>query len=353
MTNHYQIHDFLSVSVVSEAADIREGYDHYFRHFKVEEQRPLAKRYMVRDFSEFKRPDAYRQDGPYLSFPSGFCAPKQNYAIIFSDEGVEEYTAVANRSTNLWVQTLLVPQEVSLVHGAGVALGGKGILFAGFGGVGKTLLVSELRKRDDFMFFGDDYVMVGGQAQMYSYPTDFSIYPYHRAAFPELRGTPFEHYLIRRKMFGPWYEFQRGVNFISRRVRDSGEPIFSGWNAPCVKVPSAFLVPREKIGSSAHLGAVMFLSRYNGEEVKVKEVSTEELVSALSGNLLIEFQHALPYLGALNVFGFFDAADFLARQRAILVQCISGIKRYRAAIPLKMDSHAANASIIDHVTRLL
>lgn len=353
MINYYKIHDFLTVSVDSEAADVQEGYNHYFRHFKVDHLSDRGVQYVVRDFSEFRLPTEYRQDGPYVSFASGFCVPKQNYAIRFGDKGVEEYTAVANRATNLWMQALLILQGVSLVHGAGVTLGGKGILFAGFGGVGKTLLVSELRKRGDFMFFGDDYVIVDSEGCLYAYPADLSIYPHHLDAFPELRRTRFTRYLARRKMLSPWYEFKRTANFISRRITSQGKYIFKGWNANGVKVPVEFLIPKHRIGTKEQLYAGVFLTRAAGSAVHREEISAEEFADALTGNLLIEFQHAFPYLGALQAFGLFNVADFLVKQQAVLKQSVSAVKRYRLSIPVNINSAAATSAIVQQLEKIL
>lgn len=334
MADWYQLHDFLSLAVESRDRSIREGYKHYLRFFRVDHSPGAGVQYVIRDFSEFRLPSEYRHDGPYVSFASGFLIPKEHYAVVFRSGVVEEYTTYANRATNLWIQTMLVSQGVSLVHGAGGSIRDTGLLLAGFGGVGKTLLISELIKRTDFRFFGDDYVMLSRDGEMYAYPTDFSIYSYHRAILPELQRTQFARYLTRRKVFAPWYEFQRAVNFVSRRMREDGQVVFSGWNAPYVKVPAEFLIAREKIGSHTRLATGVFLSRSSGKEVCREEISADDFAAALMGNLLIELQHALPYVHILHAFGLFDVADFLTRQRAILAQGISGIQTYRILIPL-------------------
>lgn len=347
----------MSVEVASRATQIREGYKHYLRHFLIDGAvvpHESIPDYAVRDFSDFAAPRAYRKDGPYMSFSSGFCIPKERYAVVMNDGHIEEYTTYANRATNLWVQTLLVPQGVSLVHGAGFSLAGRGLLCAGFGGVGKTLLISALKERSDFLFFGDDYVMVDGQGAMYAYPADFSIYPYHLSAFSELKDTQFSRYLTRRKLLPFYYEFQRAVNFFSRRFITHGTPILKGWNAPYVKVPAEVLVPKEKIGVKERLDACVFLTRGSGRsEVRLEEMSADEFTDALMGNLLLEFEHALPYLSALNAFGLFRVADFLVQQRSTLKQCVGDIRRYRISIPLDLSSSATTSAIVKHLEQII
>lgn len=346
MTDYYALHDLLAVEVSSRAEHIREGYRHYFRHFQIDAIVDSKVRYYVRDFSEFRLPPVYRKDGPYISFPSGFLIPKEKYAVVVRGGEIEEYTTYANRATNLLMQMLLVPQGVSLVHGAGVSLGGKGILFAGFGGVGKTLLVSVLKEQSDFLLFGDDYVMVGVQGLMYAYPADFSIYPYHRAVFPELKSTRFARYLARRRGLSPYYNGQRAINFFSRRLGRSGEPLFRGWNAPYVKVPAEYLIRKERIGVQQKLDVGVFLSRHNSSQPLLEEMSAKEFAATLVGNLKIEMMHSMPYLSVVHAFHLFDVVDFWVQTQSIIEGCAGTLKRFRLSIPFNIAQQAIAPTIM-------
>lgn len=246
-----------------------------------------------------------------------------------------------------------MPQAVSLVHGAGVSFLNKGVLFAGFGGVGKTLLIAELKKRSDFKFFGDDYVMINSQGLMYAYPTDFSIYPYHRVVFPELEKTRFASYLTRRKILYPYYEFERAVNFVVRRWGVSGQPFFTAWNAPYIKVPARIFLPTDKIGQSQFLSSCVLLTRHNGPVSLLEELKEADLVAALIGNLLIEFTIGLPYLYLLSALNCFSLVDFFNSQLSVIHQGLGSLKKFRLSIPLSIDTHAVASTIIDYLPQIL
>ena len=171
MEKKYNIHDLLGVDVSSNFSDIIDGYNHYIRHFLTEKEVGID--YEIFDFEKLSKESILGKVGDFLKIKNGVCFPEQKYAIAFSGGKIQEYTEYANHATNLLIQTLLLKKNCSFVHSAGVELDGRCIIFPAIGGVGKTILMSALRDRGDFKFFGDDYSIVSSQGEMYSYPSDF------------------------------------------------------------------------------------------------------------------------------------------------------------------------------------
>ena len=334
MKNFYNIHDFIKVAIDSGKSDLIHGYEHYLRQFKRATDNSAGADYTVKDFSDFKLPEPHFSAGDsFLGFKDGIYFPGEKYAITLEAGKITEYTTYANRATNLWTQTLLLKKGLSFVHSLGVEIDGKGLIFPAFGGVGKTLLASELRKQKEFKFFGDDFVIINGEATMYSYPADFSIYDYHLQMFPELKSASAGKYLKRRKILAPYFILKRIINFAAKRLTSSGEPFFSGWNANHAKVPADNLIPKEKIGAQSELQAGIFLSRYNGSEIKLQDISLDRMSQAVTGILNLEFGSGLPYLHALEASGNFDTVEFENNQQKIIRQCFSKIKLYHILIP--------------------
>lgn len=83
------------------------------------------------------------------------------------------------------VQIALVQKGRSFVHSAAVSIGGRAHVFPGFGGIGKTLLVSDLMRHPGAKLLGDDLVVLNPAGTVQSYARPFCLYPYHRGAFKQ------------------------------------------------------------------------------------------------------------------------------------------------------------------------
>jgi hypothetical protein len=282
--------------------------------------------------------------------------PKENYGLEIIDDQIKEFTNVANRATNLWIQYLLVNRQFSLIHSAGIEFEGKGIIFPAFGGAGKTTLISEFRKFGNVKFFGDDYVIVDRDGYMYSYPSDLSVYYYHLNLFPELRNTQFEEYLTyrnRKKKVQMIEGKVPGIGYIKYIYRKYGsnfsniltKPIHllpfhsSNWDLDYIKFPVNNCFHKESIGTHTKLKSCIFLSRYNGTNLKIEKISKYQLVNEIIGILNIEFRYSLIFFHLLNSFGLMDITRFQLNQRDILDDCFSNVHLYRMSIPIKMEHH--------------
>jgi hypothetical protein len=335
MERQYNIHGFLRVRVISDFSDVIDGYDHYLRGFSVEGGEGNFD-YEVFDFNKLPTQNVLFESGDFIKIENGVCFPKEKYAIVFKDGKIQEYTEYANRATNLWIQVLLLKRGFSFIHSAGIELNGKGLVIPAFGGAGKTILMSALRLVEGFKFFGDDFVIVSKKGEMYPYPSDFSIYPYHIPLFPELKNLASGNYLRRRVMFKIFYDVKRAINFFGKKIMGLGHPLFRGWLATYVKVPTNQLISEDKIGSPQKIFSGVFLERYNGDEVIIGPINIEELTNRICGILNLEFGEGLYYCSALSAFGFFDLASFQIQQKEAIMGAFSNIQLYRILIPKSM-----------------
>lgn len=219
------------------------------------------------------------------------------------------------------IQKILTTHGVTFVHSLGVELDGRGVIFPASGGVGKTSLVSYLRNIPGFRFFGDDFVIVAENGIMYSFPSDFSIYPYHLKLFPEIKNMEQGKYLKNRKYISWFYFIRKVINYIAKRLSIFSHPLLSGWNAEYAKVPATALVVKEKIGDKINLSASVFLERYNGKEIVKEELSSKETVEGILEILKRE----------LNL-------KDITKEKSILISVFSKIKCYRVCLPEKLSN---------------
>lgn len=82
-----------------------------------------------------------------------------------------------NLPINLVVQMALLRKKYTFIHGAGLSIEGRHVLFPAYPGTGKTTLVSTFVKSGALMF-GDDLCIIG-DGYIYPYPQALSVYPHH------------------------------------------------------------------------------------------------------------------------------------------------------------------------------
>ena len=342
MKANYNLHDIVNVQVNEHRVNLVEYYDHYLRFHKEKELAQEAV-YTVREYDEFVPPRLFRQaNNCYRGFANGLWVPGEQYAVTLDDGKITEYTNVPNRATNLWLQVLLLAKGMSFLHCAGMEIFGKSFIFPAFGGTGKTTLVSYARKDPSFVFYGDDFVIIDEDTGMYSYPSDFSIYEYHLANFPELSESRYEKYLVERRL-----KRARELNlakipgFLLLRQRLSKLNIKSAteddrrisWDQDYVKVPVRHLIESEGIGEYTKLTHVIFLEKYSGNELSLDSIDQDEGVKEATGILDVEFRYSIIYLQLLGAFGITDYTHYVQRTMDVIRSCFSKMKIYRISIP--------------------
>lgn len=78
---------------------------------------------------------------------------------------------------NLIIQLALLRTGHTFLHGAGLSIDGRHVLFPAYPGTGKTTLVAAF-VRAGGRLFGDDLCIIG-DGQIYSFPQALSVYPHH------------------------------------------------------------------------------------------------------------------------------------------------------------------------------
>lgn len=87
----------------------------------------------------------------------------------------------------VFLMELLKRRGLYMVHAAGLALGGRGLLIAGASGAGKTTLALTLL-RAGFGFLGDDTIILDADAKALAFPDEIDITPQTARFFPELES---------------------------------------------------------------------------------------------------------------------------------------------------------------------
>lgn len=184
------------------------------------------------------------------------------------------------------IQWLLLQRECSLVHGAAVAIEGRGVLLPGWGGTGKTSgIVCLLRDMPGAAFLGDDYTIVTSDGRLLAFPKALFIYPYHHRLFPHVFKA--RHKPLVPPAFSGVLEYVRTAVRPTIMAFPALERIARRITPEHMQVPARKACPTRS-SPTAPLERVLFIERHSGTETQVQELAAEEARRRLMGNFHYE-----------------------------------------------------------------
>jgi hypothetical protein len=157
------------------------------------------------------------------------------------------------------LRLLASQQGVILLHGAGLVLDGRSLVFSGIGGTGKTTTTSLLldQGRFDWRLHADDYTFITEQAQSLAYLTRAHLYRDLLAWVPDLGDR-----------LGSSQKFKLIVNNLM--LKASGGRL--RW---AVRVPLGTLWPDRAKQTEAGLAGLIMLRRSANQEPKLSRVTDQ------------------------------------------------------------------------------
>jgi len=190
---------------------------------------------------------------------------------------------------NALIEYILLQKGYTFIHAAGVSYNNKGFIFPAGPGVGKTLLISRLRNKTKF--FADDYLILGEDGTMFSYPMDFSIYDYHFDFFSELKETDNIRKIKKAKYERPVVNILRYLpmkRWIKRLAKFLGYDYLQG--GQYLKIPAKELI--KDFGEKAKVSYGFFLVK--GNDFKVERINSidKEIVEILQS----EWKKTIPFI---------------------------------------------------------
>lgn len=263
--------------------------------FNVSEE-PGNLRITLRDFAELERlPVDERMTGAFTVRDGIFMDQSRKFGWRESSDQIEFWHDAGLRlSIPYLLQLGLVRTGHSFVHSAAVAYGSKSFVFPAFGGVGKTLLVSQLVSKAGFRLLGDDLCVVTKDGLATSYARPFCLYEHHRAALESV----FER-------FGVSHAWPNIMGRVVRRVLDraniqAGIQVprnrYRGIKGDYVLVSPIEIYGVEKICTEVlPIGAVVVLRRQPRlDRIRIEECSWEDAARFASNVTLHEWKAELP-----------------------------------------------------------
>lgn len=258
--------------------------------------RPGDLRILLRDFAEVEQlPVDERVTGAFTVRDGIFMDQYRRFGWREAAGQIEFWHDAGLRlSIPYLLQIGLIRTGRSFVHSAAVAYGSKSFVFPAFGGVGKTLLVSQLVSKEGFRLLGDDLCIVTKDGLATSYARPFCLYEHHREALEPVFDR-----------FGVNHAWPNIMGRVVRRVLDTAN-IQAGIRVPrnryCgikgdyVLVSPIEIYGVEKICTEAlPIGAVVVLRRQPKlDRIRIEECSWEDAARFASNVTLHEWKSELP-----------------------------------------------------------
>lgn len=272
--------------------------------------------------------------------------PNEKVAVRFSPNNLTVYLDVSGMPINPWLQLLLVPQGVTLVHAAAVEKNGSALLLPAFGGAGKTLATGLLVRDHDYKFLGDDIVMLKADGSVLPFPRPLFFYNHHLDVFEDFFAKR-KSVVAQQRILGsmkrnlvrsmPLKQFLKnlaksmGVEGTLRRVAATREYLDAGTAEEVFGV--------EALGSGSPLGKIVFLQRSSGSSVELLESSSENLVSRTFAILMNEWKAEWPHVVAAAGYGVIDLAVHYRQFESILRSSHENVPAYTLMIPKTASPH--------------
>ena len=146
MSDEYYVHAFVRVTVAeSSHRNVRESVARQLSLASRSRVSEPAAELVVRPYSDLCRSAKARiGDGGIMVEEGVAVSMRHQIAARFEESRITFFLGVRGVNINPYLQLLLAPQGVSMVHAAGVERNGDVLLLPAFGGAGKTLAAGVL-----------------------------------------------------------------------------------------------------------------------------------------------------------------------------------------------------------------
>jgi len=301
----------------------------------------------IEPYTSLDRAATRNVGGPSEETASGLVESAElRVAAQFSERSITLYLDVSGIPLNPWLQLLLVPQGVSMIHAAAVEKDGKSLLLPAFGGAGKTLAAGLLIRDHGFKFLADDIAMIKADGTVLPFPRPLFFYDHHLDVFKtffEKRKSavaqqrllgPLKRKIVRAmplKQMVKSIASSFGAEGALRRAAATREYLDAG-SAEEVFGPEA-------LSAGGTLDKIVFLQRYTGTELESVDTPSELLVSRMFAILLNEWKAEWPTVIAAGGYGAIDLPSHYEQFTEILTKSVSNISATTLMIPTKASPH--------------
>lgn len=212
----------------------------------------------------------------------------------------------------------LAQKGYSLLHASSIAIAGKGFVFAGTPGVGKSAIILNLT-RNDTAFLSDEITLLSNNSMIYSFPSPIRVYNYNLIGNLHLykKMALKDKFEIRLKYF----IYILSLKYAKLYQDIGAEKLF------------------DKIEKKSPLHSLVLLSKTTKNKIKlIQDIDKEEFVKQLILVNKYQFKHFSEYLSAYSLcYPKSETASFWQILEKNLFESVKKAHCYEVEIPSKYD----------------
>ena len=277
----------------------------------------------------------------------------RQFAVEFEEKQITLYLGISGVPLNPWMQLLLAPQGISMVHAAAIERDGQSLLLPAFGGAGKTLATGLLIRDHGYRFLGDDIVMINRKGEVLPFPRPLFFYDHHTEVFQDYfarrKSTVNQYRMIgkfKRKLVRG-LPLKQAVKSVARTFGAEGALRRAAATREYLDAGSAQEVfGLDALGEGGPLSSIIFLQRYTGNSLEFQPTTSEQLVQRMFAILMNEWKAEWPQIVTAAGYGATDLATHYENTTSIMRDCVSGV-------PVKTLMIPRQATPYEYVPKLL
>jgi len=272
--------------------------------------------------------------------------------IKITDSVIEIYADYPNFLINLYIQLLLAPRGLSMVHAGGFqAASGAVTLVTGAGGIGKTAIVGHAVRDRGLKHMGDDIIVVGKAGDCYSFPRAFVLKSYHREMYSEtfskMKLPRWNLFRIKRFIIENAPFVGIGKSFLKStglyyQVADLLRP-----KAHLATVSSDEIFGKNAVLGSGTLARLVYLERADVPEFRISQINATEMSNRMFSVIHYEWKDFVNHLLSLGALNIVDLNEYFKQTIENLNTVVGNASLVYVLIP----KHATPDELIDFLAR--
>lgn len=218
-------------------------------------------------------------------------------------------------------QLVQLPLGQTYLHASAIELEGKGVLLAGWGGVGKSSTMLKLVLEKGWRYLSDDLVVLDQAGRIWLSPKNLQVYAYNLADQRALESALFDERAILDRAAWGWRRRVYGPGAVRRRV--SPETLFG----------------TRRVAKEAELALALFMDRTDQQDFSVVPISQGEAADRAAMTLLNELQPLTDLSVAMHsggVSAILPRVDaFHEMTEKVLGKGLKRVQPYAVSVPLR------------------
>ena len=224
----------------------------------------------------------------------------------------------------------------TFLHASSITKGDRGVVIAGWGGVGKTTSVLKLVTEQGWKFLSDDLGLIDEEGHIHRHPKKMQIYAYNLLGQPALKNALLSDRAMIDRLSWKFKRMTKGTKGVRRRV--SAEELFG-----C-----------ESVGKSNKITDVFLIERADCSQIELGEISLEEAVSRCAATLIYELNPAFKVTCASRTAGLTELLPSISQLEseaaAIIASAFSNVTPRLIRIPIGMGPNELSDRLIQELS---